>query len=73
MMKQMKSQKNVLSYSKERYQNTLEESMKSRKFVFDYVNLLFYKCRKINMNHGGSYIDSLDQIKNKKATINLYQ
>ena len=49
-----------MSYSKERYQNTLEESMKSRKFVFDYVNLLFYKCRKINMNHGGSYIDSLD-------------
>ena len=73
MMKQMKSQKNVLSYSEERYQNTLEESMKSRKFVFDYVNLLFYKCCKINMNHGGSYIDSLDQIKNKKATINLYQ
>ena len=34
--------------------------MKSRTFVFDYVNLLFYKCRKINMNHGGSYIDSLD-------------
>ena len=47
--------------------------MKSSKFVFDYVNLLFYKCRKINLNHGGSYIDSFDWIKNKKAIINLYQ
>ena len=31
---------------------------------------LYYKCHKINLNRGGSYIDSLDWIKNKKATIN---
>ena len=29
------------------------------------------KCHKINPNHGGSYKDSPDWIKNKKATINL--
>ena len=36
-------------------------------FVFD-VQLLYYKCDKINRNHEGSYVDSPDWIKNKKAT-----
>ena len=44
--------------------------MKGSKFVFDYVRLLYYKCHKINPNHGGSYTDSRDCIKNKKATMN---
>ena len=52
-----------------RYQNNLE-SMKGSEFVFDYVQLLYYKCHKINPNHGGSYIDSPDWIKIKRATIN---
>ena len=39
-------------------------------FIFDCVQLLYYKCHKINPNHGGSYIDSADSIKNKKTTIN---
>ena len=54
---------------KNRYQNNLE-SMKDSDFVFDYVNLLYYKCLKINPDRGGSYIDSPDRIKNKKGTIN---
>ena len=54
---------------KNRHQNNLE-SMKGSDFVFDYVHLLYYKGHKINMNRGGSYIDSPDWIKNKKATIN---
>ena len=40
--------------------------MKGSEFVFNYVQLLCYKCFKINPNHGGSYIDSSDWIKNKK-------
>ena len=52
-----------------RYQNNLEKLMKGSKFVFDYVYLLYCKCHKINPNCGRSYIDSLDWIKNKKATI----
>ena len=52
-----------------RYQINLE-SMKSSEFVFDYVQLLYYKCHKINPNCCGSYIDSPDWIKNKKATTN---
>ena len=38
--------------------------------IFDCGNLLYYKCHKINFKLGGSYIDSLDCIKKKKATIN---
>ena len=44
--------------------------MKGCKFFFDYVDLLHCKCYKMNLNHGGSYINSLDWIRNKKATIN---
>ena len=55
---------------KNRYQNH-SESMKGSEFVFDYVHLLYYKCQKINLNHDGSYIDSLSCIKNKKAAINV--
>ena len=55
---------------KNRYQNNLQ-SMRRSEFVFDYVHLLYYKCHRINFNRGGSYIESADWIKNKKATINL--
>ena len=61
--------KKLFESLKSRDQNNLE-SMKGSVFLFDYVHLLYYKCQKINPNHGGSYIDSPDWIKNKKATIN---
>ena len=44
--------------------------MKNSEFVFDFGRLLYYKCHKIIPNHGESYIDSLDWIKNKRTTIN---
>ena len=34
--------------------------MQGSEFVFDYVNLLYYKCNKINANRRGSYIDFPD-------------
>ena len=46
------------------------EPIKGIELVFDYVHLLYYKCRKMNLYRGGSYIDYPDWIKNKKATIN---
>ena len=52
-----------------RYQNNLEKSMKSIYFFFNYIQLLYYKCHKINPNRGGSS-DSPDWIENKKETIN---
>ena len=44
--------------------------MRGSEFVFDYVQLLYYKFHELNFNSGGSYIDSPDWIKNKKTTIN---
>ena len=52
------------------YQIGLEDSIKGSGFIFDYVDLLHYKCHKINPNRAGSYIISPNLIKNKKTTIN---
>ena len=54
-----------------RYQGNLETSMRGSDFIFDSVQLMYYKCHKVNFRHGDSYIDSPDWIKKKKATINL--
>ena len=48
----------------------LKMDVKTIEFVFDYIQLLYYKCHKISLNCSGSYIDSRDWIKNKKTTIN---
>ena len=53
-----------------RYEIGLKTSMKGSDFIFNSIHLLFYKCHKINLNQGGSYIDSPDWIKNKKPIIN---
>ena len=44
--------------------------MRGSDFIFDLVQLLYYKCNKIVFKRGGSYIDSPDWIKYKKAAIN---
>ena len=49
--------KELFDSLKNRYQNNLK-SMKRSEFVFDYVQLLYYKCYKLNPNHGRSYIES---------------
>ena len=61
--------KKLFDSLKNRYQNNLE-SMRGSKFVFDYVQLLYYKCDKMRLNRSGSYIDSPYRIKRKKAMIN---
>ena len=50
----------------------LEESMKGSEFVFDNVHLLYYKCHEINLNRGGSYIDSPDWIPINKKTMDAF-
>ena len=62
--------KELFDSLKNRYENNLE-SMKDSRFLLDYVQLLYYKCHKMNPNHGGSYKDSPDWIKNRKTTMNL--
>ena len=53
-----------------RYQTGLETLMKGSDFIFDSVQLLYYKYHKINFKRGGSYVDSPDRIKKEKAIIN---
>ena len=52
------------------YQKNLEEKMKDSKFVFESVNLLYYHIHKISLKRGGSYVESAEWIKNKRATMN---
>ena len=43
-----------------RYQIGLQTSMRGRDFIFDSVQLLYYKFHKINFKRGGSHTDSPD-------------
>ena len=52
------------------YEIGLETSMKGSSFVFYCATSLYYKCHKINLDRGGSYIDSPKWIKYKRAKIN---
>ena len=52
-----------------RYQTGLETSIISSHFNFDCVHLLYYTCHKTSFKRSGSYMDSPNWIKNKKATI----
>ena len=47
--------KELFDSLKNKYQNNLE-SMKGSELVFNYVYLLYFKCYKINLDGGGSYI-----------------
>ena len=44
--------------------------MKGSDFEFDGVNFFYYDFNKTSINRGGSYIDSLQWLKNKKSAIN---
>ena len=43
-----------------KYQIDLETSMTGSDFIFDLVQILHYKCHKMNFKSAGSYIDSPD-------------
>ena len=44
--------------------------MRGSNFVFDFIDIMYYQCNKVNFKCGDSYIDSTDWLKKKKATIN---
>ena len=60
--------KNLFKSLFQKYQEGLEKSVTGSEFIFDSIGLLYYK--QISLNRGGSYIDSPEWLKNKKATIN---
>ena len=45
--------------------------MRGSEFIFDSVDVLHYHLNKISLSRGGSYIDSPQWLKKKKATKNL--
>ena len=44
--------------------------MKGSEFIFGVADVLYYDLNKVNLNRGGSNIDSPEWLKNKKATVN---
>ena len=55
----------------QRFQEAKETSFKrGSKFVFENADSLYYYFQKIHINRSGSYMDSPDWLKHKKATIN---
>ena len=55
--------KEIFKLFLQRYQESLQEKMKSSDFEFDGVNLLYHDFNKISLNRGGSYIESTKWIK----------
>ena len=53
-----------------RYQRNLKTSMRGSDFIFDSVQLLYYKFHRVNFKCRRLYIDSPVWIKKKRATIN---
>ena len=53
-----------------KYQENSETPMKESDFIFDSIQLLYYQCHKVIFKRGGSCIDSLDEIKKRKVTLN---
>ena len=62
--------KELFESFKKRYQEELETKMKGSQFAFESVDLLYCSLHKISLNRGGSYIDSPEWLKNKRATVN---
>ena len=54
----------------QRYQKGLEDLMRGSEFVFDNVDLLYYKINTVTLNSGESFIVSPEWLINKKVKIN---
>ena len=57
----------------QKYQEGLEESIKRSEFVFDSLDLLYYKLSKKSLNRSGSYIDSPKWLKKPKSHNKSYK
>ena len=62
--------KKLFKSLRSKYQDGLETSIKESDFIFDSVQLMYYKCHKGNFKRDGLYTDSTNWIKKKKAMIN---
>ena len=44
--------------------------MRGSEFVYDSVDVLYYKLNKVSLSRGGSYVDSPKWVRSKRAIIN---
>ena len=54
----------------QRFEENLQNKVRGSEFEFDGINLFYYNFNKMSIYRGGTYIDSLKWLKNKKSTIN---
>ena len=54
----------------QKYQDNLNEKMRSSDFIFNGINYLFYDFNRVSISKCGSYIESPKWLKDKKSTIN---
>ena len=54
----------------QRYHDNLYEKMRGSDFIFNGVNYLFYHFNRVSISKGGSYVESLKWLKDKKCTVN---
>ena len=64
------STENIFNSLRSKYQHGLEKSMKGSDFIFDSIQLIYYKCHNVNFKREGWYIDSPVRMKKKKTAIN---
>ena len=57
---------NSLTHFVPRYQENLEKSREGSEFIFDSVQLMYYKCHKVNFRCVFLYIGSSDWISKNK-------
>ena len=61
---------NLIMQLLQKYQDNLQNKMKSSYFIFNGINYLYYDLNRITISKGGSYIESPKWLKDKKCTIN---
>ena len=54
----------------QKYQDNLQNKMKSSDFIFNGINYSYYDLNRITISKGGSYIESPKWFQDKKCTIN---
>ena len=54
----------------QRFEENLQNKLRGSEFEFDGINFFYYTFNKTSIYRGGTYIDSLKWLKNKKSTIN---
>ena len=61
--------KELFESFKKRCEEGLEKKIEGSQFVSESVDLLYYILHRISLNRDGSYVDSPEWLKNKRATI----